>query len=49
MELTSRLIDHVDDATRAVVRARLSIYPADAGGDHEQVAARRIRHPTAGW
>lgn len=27
VELTSRLIDHVDDATRAVVRARLSIYP----------------------
>src|SRR3954466_2632921 len=26
-ELTSRLIDQVDDATRAVVRARLSIYP----------------------
>jgi hypothetical protein len=25
--LTSRLIDEVDDATRAVVRARLSIYP----------------------
>jgi hypothetical protein len=33
VELTSRLIDHVDDATRAVVRARLSIYP------------RRHRHP----
>ncbi|MBI5130422.1 MAG: DUF2336 domain-containing protein [Rhodopseudomonas palustris] len=27
VELTSRLIDEVDDATRAVVRARLSIYP----------------------
>ena len=27
IELTSRLIDHVDDATRASVRARLSIYP----------------------
>lgn len=27
VELTSRLIDHVDDATRAAVRARLSIYP----------------------
>jgi hypothetical protein len=27
VELTSRLIDQVDDATRAVVRARLSIYP----------------------
>jgi hypothetical protein len=28
IELTSRLIDHVDDATRAAVRARLAIYPA---------------------
>ena len=28
VELTSRLIDEVDDATRAAVRARLSIYPA---------------------
>ena len=27
VELTSRLIDHVDDATRAVVRARLATYP----------------------
>jgi Uncharacterised protein conserved in bacteria (DUF2336) len=28
VELTSRLIDQVDDTTRAAVRARLSIYPA---------------------
>jgi hypothetical protein len=28
VELTSRLIDQVDDATRAAVRARLSIYPS---------------------
>lgn len=28
VELTSRLIDQVDDATRAAVRARLSLYPA---------------------
>jgi hypothetical protein len=27
VELTSRLIDHVDDATRAAVRARLAVYP----------------------
>jgi uncharacterized protein DUF2336 len=27
VELTSRLIDHVDDATRAAVRERLAIYP----------------------
>jgi hypothetical protein len=28
VELTSRLIDYVDDATRAAVRARLAVYPA---------------------
>jgi hypothetical protein len=28
IELTSRLIDQVDDATRAAVRARLAVYPA---------------------
>src|ERR1700749_683090 len=28
VELTSRLIDQVDDATRASVRARLAIFPA---------------------
>jgi hypothetical protein len=28
VELASRLIDQVDDATRAAVRARLSVYPA---------------------
>src|SRR6202795_3699842 len=28
VELTSRLIEEVDDATRAAVRARLAIYPA---------------------
>src|SRR6202171_6539591 len=27
VELTSRLIDEVDDATRAAVRARLAVYP----------------------
>src|SRR5882757_4818118 len=27
VELTSRLIDQVDDATRAAVRGRLAIYP----------------------
>src|ERR1700730_15227094 len=27
VELTSRLIDQVDDATRAAVRARLALYP----------------------
>lgn len=28
VELTTRLFDHVDDATRAVVRAKLATYPA---------------------
>src|SRR5205807_2270772 len=28
VELTSRLIEEVDDATRAAVRARLAVYPA---------------------
>src|SRR5436305_7967005 len=28
VELASRLVDDVDDATRAAVRARLAIYPA---------------------
>ena len=31
VELTSRLIDQVDDATRAAVRARLALYPATPG------------------
>src|SRR6516164_5821919 len=31
VELTSRLIDEVDDATRAAVRARLAIYPETPG------------------
>ena len=34
VELTSRLIEEVDDATRAAVRARLAIYPATPGGDN---------------
>jgi hypothetical protein len=36
VELTSRLIDEVDDATRAAVRARLAIYP----GTPTEVATR---------
>jgi Uncharacterised protein conserved in bacteria (DUF2336) len=31
VELTSRLIDAVDDATRAAVRARLAVYPGTPG------------------
>ena len=35
-ELASRLIDEVDDATRAAVRARLSVYPATAARNSSQ-------------
>src|SRR3954469_11364281 len=54
VELTSRLIDQVDDATRAVVRGRLSVYPGtpasimhklglqQAGRDHPVPQARSI-------
>ena len=38
VELASRLIDHVDDATRAAVRARLSIYPQTPPALLEQLA-----------
>jgi hypothetical protein len=40
VELTSRLIDEVDDATRAAVRARLSIYP---GTPHEVLQRLGLR------
>jgi Uncharacterised protein conserved in bacteria (DUF2336) len=43
VELTSRLIDQVDDATRAVVRARLSIYP----GTPAEVLKRLGLRPTS--
>src|SRR5258708_30824381 len=38
VELTSRLIDQVDDATRAAVRARLSIYPRTPAAIMEKLA-----------
>jgi Uncharacterised protein conserved in bacteria (DUF2336) len=38
VELTSRLIDQVDDATRAAVRARLSIYPRTPPAIMQQLA-----------
>jgi hypothetical protein len=41
VELTSRLIDEVDDATRAAVRARLAIYPATPGTILDQLGLRR--------
>src|SRR3977135_253131 len=57
IELTSRLIDEVDDATRAAVRARLAVYPATpaetrverglraAGPDHPVPLARATASP----
>src|SRR6266705_2338494 len=41
VELTSRLIDEVDDATRAAVRARLAIYPATPLEIMNQLGLRR--------
>jgi hypothetical protein len=45
VELTSRLIDQVDDATRAAVRARLSIYPTTPAEIMNKLGLRRP-HPT---
>ena len=45
VELTSRLIDQVDDATRAAVRARLAIYPATPRRDHGQARAAALACP----
>ena len=42
VELTSRLIDQVDDATRSAVRARLAIYPETPG----EIAAKLGIRPT---
>ncbi|MBR1245943.1 DUF2336 domain-containing protein [Bradyrhizobium sp. AUGA SZCCT0169] len=44
VELTSRLIDQVDDATRAAVRARLAIYPATPLEIMNKLGLRRA-HP----
>lgn len=44
VELTSRLFDEVDDATRAAVRARLSIYPATPDAIMDKLGLRRS-HP----
>jgi len=43
VELTSRLIDEVDDATRAVVRARLAIYPETPAEIMRQLGLRPAR------
>ena len=45
VELTSRLIDQVDDATRAAVRARLAIYPATPAEIMDKLGLRRPRQP----
>src|SRR5258708_15330888 len=42
VELTSRLIDQVDDATRAAVRARLSIYPRTPAAIMEKLALKPL-------
>jgi hypothetical protein len=44
VELTSRLIDQVDDATRAAVRARLAVYPATPFEIMNKLGLRRS-HP----
>jgi hypothetical protein len=41
VELTSRLIDEVDDATRAAVRARLAVYPATPAEIMNKLGLRR--------
>ena len=45
VELTSRLIDAVDDATRAAVRARLAVYP---GTPAEILKRLGLRPPGSG-
>jgi hypothetical protein len=42
VELTSRLIDEVDDATRAAVRARLAIYPGTPAEILKKLGVRPI-------
>jgi hypothetical protein len=44
VELTSRLIDQVDDATRAAVRARLAVYPTTPAEIMNKLGLRRA-HP----
>ncbi|MGB3044228.1 MAG: DUF2336 domain-containing protein [Xanthobacteraceae bacterium] len=47
VELASRLIDQVDDATRAAVRARLSIYPQTPGTIAIQLGIHSQAHEPA--
>jgi hypothetical protein len=48
VELTSRLIDQVDDATRAAVRARLAVYPATPLEIMDKLGLRRTLSGQAG-
>jgi hypothetical protein len=43
VELTSRLIEQVDDATRAAVRARLAIYPGTPAEIMDKLGLRQAR------
>src|SRR6187549_1805804 len=43
VELTARLIDEVDDATRAAVRARLSVYPHTPAAILNRLNLRNMR------
>ena len=47
VELTSRLIDQVDDATRAAVRARLAVYPATPAEIMDKLGLRRSSAQTS--
>ena len=47
VELTSRLIDQVDDATRAAVRARLAIYPGTPAEVLKTVRAETLKSRSA--
>ena len=47
VELTSRLIDQVDDATRAAVRARLAIYPGTPAPVLRQLRLRPADQPVS--
>lgn len=44
IELTSRLIDEVDDATRAAVRARLAVYPGTPEEVLRKLGVRAVNH-----
>src|SRR5258708_12965539 len=45
VELTSRLIDQVDDATRAAVRARLPVYPGTPAETLKNLALKPLNSP----